>query len=257
MARTYETVLTAREGPVATVTLNRPEQRNGITPTMMDELYAVLSEAAADATIGVLVLTGAGADFCPGADVKHYAAERRPTDPKTFQVARLLHEAPAVTIAAIRGACAGAGLGWAAACDLRFASATAKFNTAFLGVGLSGDMGGPWTLPRIVGAGKARELYFLPGKFDAAEALRIGLVNGVFEDAAFDAGLAGILARLVDSAPLALSAMKGNFLAAERMSLEEFIPFETQRHSACGATEDSREAFRAFVEKRRPQYHGR
>jgi 2-(1,2-epoxy-1,2-dihydrophenyl)acetyl-CoA isomerase len=162
-----------------------------------------------------------------------------------------------VTIAAIRGACAGAGLGWAAACDLRFASSTAKFNTAFLGVGLSGDMGGPWTLPRIIGAGKARELYFLPGKFDAAEALRIGLVNQVFEDAAFDAGLAGILQRLTDSAPLALSAMKGNFLAAERMSLEAFIPFETQRHSACGATEDSREAFRAFVEKRRPQYQGR
>jgi 2-(1,2-epoxy-1,2-dihydrophenyl)acetyl-CoA isomerase len=257
MARTYETLLWERDGPVATLTLNRPEQRNGITPTMMDELYACLHAAASDETIRALVLAGAGADFCPGADVKHYAAERRATDPKTFEVAVLLHEMPAVTIAAIRGACAGAGLGWAAACDLRYASSTAKFNTAFLGVGLSGDMGGPWSLPRIVGAGKARELYFLPGKFDAAEAGRIGLVNRVFEDAAFDEGLAGILARLVDSAPLALAAMKGNFVAAETMSLSEFIPFETRRHSATGQTEDSREAFRAFVEKRRPQFAGK
>ncbi len=86
---------------------------------------------------------------------------------------------PAVTIAAISGACAGAGFGWACACDLRVASQTARFNTAFLDVGVAGDMGGPWTLPRIVGAAKARELYFLPGKFDAAEALRIGLVSRV------------------------------------------------------------------------------
>jgi 2-(1,2-epoxy-1,2-dihydrophenyl)acetyl-CoA isomerase len=257
MARTYETLIWAREGPTARLTLNRPEARNGITPTMMDELYACLHAAAADETIRALVLTGAGADFCPGADVKHYAQERRPTDPKTFEVAVLLHEMPAVTIAAIRGACAGAGLGWAAACDLRYASSTAKFNTAFLGVGLSGDMGGPWSLPRIVGAGKARELYFLPGKFDAAEAERIGLVNRVFEDAAFDAGIAGILERLTDSAPLALSAMKGNFVAAEGMTLSEFIPYETHRHSALGASEDSREAFRAFVEKRKPVWQGR
>jgi 2-(1,2-epoxy-1,2-dihydrophenyl)acetyl-CoA isomerase len=253
----YETILWRREGPVATCTLNRPEQRNGITPTMMDELYACLSEAAADEGLRVLVLTGAGADFCPGADVKHYAADRRATDPKTFGVATLLHEMSAVTIAAIRGACAGAGLGWAAACDLRFASDTAKFNSAFLGVGLSGDMGGPWTLPRIVGAGKARELYLLPGKFDAAEAARIGLVNRVFPEAVFDDELDAILLRLVDSAPLALRAMKANFVAAETMGLADFIPYETARHSACGRTEDSREAFRAFVEKRRPQFQGR
>jgi 2-(1,2-epoxy-1,2-dihydrophenyl)acetyl-CoA isomerase len=253
MSSTYETLLWDRQGPVAPLTLNRPEQRNGITPTMMDELYACLSKVAADEAIRVLVFTGAGADFCPGADVKHYAAGSKPTDPKTFEVARLLHEAPAVTIAAIRGACAGAGLGWAAACDLRFASSTAKFNTAFLGVGLSGDMGGPW----IVGAGKARELYLLPGKFDAAEALRISLVNRVFEDAAFEGEMAAILERLMDSAPLALSAMKGNFVAAEQMTLAEFIPFETKRHSALGRSEDSREAFKAFVEKRRPQFQGR
>jgi 2-(1,2-epoxy-1,2-dihydrophenyl)acetyl-CoA isomerase len=254
---TYETILWRRAGPIGRLTLNRPQARNGIIPTMMDELYACLKAAAADETVRVLVLDGAGGDFCPGADVKFFAAERRRTDPDTFKVAVLLHEAPAVTIAAIRGACAGAGLGWAAACDLRFASDTAKFNTAFLGVGISGDMGGPWSLPRIVGAGKARELYFLPGKFEAAEAERIGLVNRVFPDAAFDAELDTILRRLEDSAPLALAAMKGNFVAAERMGFAEFITYETARHSQTGASEDSREAFRAFVEKRRPVFQGR
>ncbi|HEY9218449.1 MAG TPA: enoyl-CoA hydratase-related protein [Phenylobacterium sp.] len=257
MPETYETILWRREGPVGRLTMNRPEQRNGITPTMMDELYAALRSAADDESLKVLVLDGAGSDFCPGADVKFYAAERRKTDPETFKIAVLLHEMPAVTIAAIRGACAGAGLGWAAACDLRFASDTAKFNTAFLGVGLSGDMGGPWTLPKIVGAAKARELYLLPGKFDAAEALRISLVNRVWADASFEAELDAVLLRLVDSAPLALATMKANFVAAETMGFSEFIPFETARHSALGGTEDSREAFRAFVEKRRPVFQGR
>ena len=132
------------------------------------------------------MLRGAGADFCPGADVKAYAAGGgRTLRPETFNISVILHEAPLVTIAAIRGACAGAGLGWAAACDLRICDETARFNSAFLDVGLSGDMAGTWFLPRILGAAKARELYFLPGKFDAAEAARIGLVNRVSAETAF------------------------------------------------------------------------
>ncbi|HEX5376949.1 MAG TPA: enoyl-CoA hydratase-related protein [Phenylobacterium sp.] len=253
----FETILWERVGDRATLTLNRPEQRNGITPTMMDELHVALGAAARDESLRVLVLRGAGRDFCPGADVKFYAAEKRSTNLATFEVSVFLHEMPAVTVAAIRGACAGAGLGWAAACDLRVASATARFNTAFLGVGLSGDMGGPWTLPRIIGAAKARELYLLPGKFDAAEALRIGLVSRVFEDEAFEAGTDAVAAQLMAAAPLALAAMKGNFVAAEKMGLAEFIPFEAKRHSATGATADSREAMTAFVEKRAPKFVGR
>jgi 2-(1,2-epoxy-1,2-dihydrophenyl)acetyl-CoA isomerase len=259
--KSYKTIIYEKQGTRAKLTLNRPEQRNGITGVMMGELHEALVGAAADEELLVLVLTGAGRDFCPGADLKHYtsgdSSSEKPLGAAQFQIPVLLHEMNCVTVAAIKGACAGAGLGWAAACDLRFASRTAKFNTAFLDVAVAGDMGGPWSLPRIVGAGKARELYFLPGKFDAAEAERIGLVNRVFEDAAFDAGIAGILERLTDSAPLALAAMKGNFVAAERMTLAEFIPFETHRHSATGQTEDSREAFRAFVEKRRPHFQGK
>jgi 2-(1,2-epoxy-1,2-dihydrophenyl)acetyl-CoA isomerase len=254
----YEAIIYDKAAHRATITLNRPEARNGITQRMLDELYEAVQDAAADKSLRVLVLRGAGRDFCPGADVKHYASgQGGRSNPKAFHVSTILHEAPVVTIAAIRGACAGAGLGWAAACDLRVCDDTARFNSAFLGVGISGDMGGPWTLPRIVGAAKARELYFLPGKFEAQEACRIGLVNRLYAEAEFEAAVEEIVTRLVNSAPIALKSMKANFLDAERMGLAEFIDIETQRHSAAGQTEDSKEAFKAFVEKRTPVFHGR
>ena len=253
----YETIVYDKAGHVATIALNRPEGRNGIVPKMMDELFEAAQDAAADKTLRVLVLRGVGRDFCPGADVKAYAAGQGPTRPETFGVSVILHECPLVTIAAIKGACAGAGLGWATACDLRLCDDTARFNTAFLDVGLSGDMGGTWFLPRIVGAAKARELYFLPGKFDAAEAARIGLVNRVTPEAEFETELAALTERLANSSPLALKGMKANFVESEHMGLAEFIAAETARHSACGRSEDSREAFRAFVEKRRPVFQGR
>jgi 2-(1,2-epoxy-1,2-dihydrophenyl)acetyl-CoA isomerase len=254
----YETILFDKSEHVATITLNRPEARNGITPKMLDELYEAVQDAAADKTLRVLVLRGAGRDFCPGADVKAYAAGgQAPSRPETFTVSVILHECPLVTVAAIRGACAGAGLGWASACDLRLCDDTARFNTAFLDVGLSGDMGGSWFLPRILGAAKARELYFLPGKFDAAEAARIGLVSRVAAHDAFEDELAALTHRLANSSPLALKGMKANFVESERMGLADFIAAETARHTACGRSEDSREAFRAFVEKRKPVFQGR
>jgi 2-(1,2-epoxy-1,2-dihydrophenyl)acetyl-CoA isomerase len=169
----------------------------------------------------------------------------------------VLHEAPLVTVAAIKGACAGAGLGWASACDLRICDDTARFNVAFLDVGMSGDMAGTWFLPRIVGAAKARELYFLPGKFAGAEAARIGLVNRVVPELEFETELAALVERLANSSPLALKGMKANFVDQEHMGLAQFLAAETARHSACGRSEDSKEAFRAFVEKRRPVYQGR
>ncbi len=256
---TYETIEYDVEGRVITVTLNRPENLNGITNTMMRELHSALSRAALDDDTSVLVLTGAGRGFCPGADLRYYSSGDvpEPNRPEYFHSTALLHALPKVTIAAINGACAGAGLSWAAACDLRYAAAGATFNSAFLGVGLSGDMGGPWTLPRILGASRARELYFLPGKFGADEAERIGLVSKVFPDDSFRAEVGALAARLGASAPVALRAMKENFLAAESMPLRDYITMETERHNRCGATEDSKEAFRAFLEKREPAFRGR
>jgi 2-(1,2-epoxy-1,2-dihydrophenyl)acetyl-CoA isomerase len=254
----HEAIIYEKTGHVATISLNRPEARNGITPPMLDELYEAAQDAAADASLRVLVLRGVGRDFCPGADVKAYAAGgQRASDPEAFTVSVILHECPLVTIAAIKGACAGAGLGWASACDFRICDDTARFNTAFLDVGMSGDMGGGWFLTRILGAAKARELYFLPGKFDAAEAARIGLVSRVVPEAAFEAELGALTDRLANSSPLALKGAKANFIDAERLGLADFIAAETARHTACGRSEDSREAFKAFVEKRKPVFQGR
>ncbi len=261
-AATFKTILFEKTGPVATLTMNRPERMNGMTGLMVHEAREALTRAADDTDIRVLVLTGAGKAFCPGADFDAVVASGKSAEgdgsgPRDYHVSTLLHEMPAVTIAAINGACAGAAFGWACACDFRFAAESARFNVAFLDVGVAGDMGGPWTLPRIVGAARARELYFMPGKFDAAEALRIGLITRVFPDQSFRAEISAIVERLTAAAPIALRTMKSNFVEAERTDLRTYIDLETARHIPMFATHDTQEAFAAKVEKRKPRFEGR
>ena len=255
----YETIIYEVKENLATITLNRPDSLNGIVNQMMRELYECLQVVAANPAIRVLLFTGAGKGFCPGVDLKASTSgiKQEPNRKEYFHITTLLHEMPKVTIAGINGACAGAGFGWACACDLRYATARASFNSAFLGVAISGDMGGPWLLPRIVGAGKARELYFMSQKFKADEAERIGLVNKVFADDVFRDEVRAIAQKLSKSAPLAISEMKKNFVNAEGMPLREYIELETERHSRTGSSEDTKEAFKAFVEKRDAVYHGR
>lgn len=260
MPNAYETLVYEKTGPVAQLTLNRPERKNGMTNRMLIEATEVLLAAAEDRELRVLVLTGAGGSFCPGADLNVVAAgpaeAHERLRPEDFRAPVLLREMPAVTVAAVNGACAGAGLGWAAACDLRFAAASARFNTAFLDVGVAGDMGGPWTLSRLLGAGVARDLYLLPRKLDADEALRIGLVSRVFPDDTFRAEVAALVERLASAAPLALRTLKRNFLDAERLDFASFVRVETERHLPMFDTEDTKEAFAARVEKRKPRFRG-
>src|SRR3954468_12388036 len=254
----FETLLYEVKDGLGRLTLNRPEHLNGITNRMVRELLEALTMAAADPTLRVLVLTGAGKAFCPGADLSHFTsgeADERLTPPQ-FRGATLLHEMPAVTIAAINGACAGAGMMWALACDLRVATASAKFNTAFLDVAVAGDMGGPWTLTRLVGAAKARELYFLPGKFTAAEAKDLGILARVFPDDTFTEETEAIVNRLMAASPSALLTMKANFLAAERTTFSDYVDLEAERHLRVTASADTAEAFRAFMEKRPPRFSG-
>jgi 2-(1,2-epoxy-1,2-dihydrophenyl)acetyl-CoA isomerase len=237
----------AKDG-IATLAFNRPERMNGITNQMMRELHEALRALDSDPSLKVLILTGRGKGFCPGADVAHYAEGGKDEAllPEYFDLTRLLHEMSAVTIAAVNGACAGAGMGWAAACDLRYAAEGAKFNSAFLGVGISGDMALPWFLPRILGATRARELCFFPRKFTAAEAKEWGFVLDVFPGDSLMREVGSRAAALAAMASPALKGMKQNFLSGETMSLKDYIAIETMRHRATGASAESKAAFQSF-----------
>jgi 2-(1,2-epoxy-1,2-dihydrophenyl)acetyl-CoA isomerase len=252
----FETIRLEVADGLARLTLDRPDRLNGMTNQMVREAHEVVTSVAAEASVRVLLLTGEGRGFCPGADLGHFtdggadevlAAEH-------FQIVTLLHEMPAITVAAVNGACAGAGMGWALACDLRLMAATAKMNTAFLDVAVAGDMALPWLLPRLVGAAKARELSFLPGKVTAEEAHRIGLVARVFPDEAFRDSVEEVVGSLLATSPTALRALKEHYVAAEEMPLAEFVEHESRRHLEIASSADTAEAFRAFIEKREPRF---
>jgi len=257
-ATRYETIRYEVENGIARLTLNRPERLNGMTNRMVIETGRALACAAADPTLRVLILTGAGRGFCPGADLAHFTSGEAASDdalaPEHLFVPLQLHELPALTIAAVNGACAGAGLGWACGCDLRVAARSANFSTAFLRVAVAGDMALPWTLPRLVGAAKARELSFLCEKFSADEAARIGLVARVFDDAVFADEVEALAQRLARSSPTALRALKAHYLAAERLELAGFLKLESEAHLRISRSADTAEAFRAFMEKREPRF---
>jgi len=238
----------------ATLTLARPDQRNGMTNRMVRETYEALSLIASRDDIRLLLLTGAGRSFCPGADLNQIGQPM--ADPLEscasthFQVPRLLHEMPQLTIAAINGACAGAGMGWACGCDLRIAARSAMFNTAFLNVAVAGDMGLPWSLPRLVGAARAKTWSFFSEKFDAQEALSSGLVSRIFDDDSFSEDTRALIDTFLARSPTALTMMKAHYLAAESMSFNAFIDLETERHHWIATHPHAAEAFKAFIEKR-------
>ena len=256
MSTGFTTITWEVDNGIGTLWLDRPDHLNGIVHTMMRELHECLHTAAADTSLAVVILTGRGRAFCPGADLKADRAADEPLKEAWFDVPLLLHEMPQVTIAAVNGACAGAGLGFALACDLRYASSDAKLNTAFLDVAVAGDMGVPWTLPRIVGAGRARELSLLPRKLTANEAQAIGMVNEVFDGDQLLDEVGSRARRIAAASPRARAAMKEHYVAAERQGFADFLALESSRHMSIASSADTREAFRAFVEKRQPIFGG-
>ena len=249
---------------VATLTLNRPDRLNALSTPIMEGLLEALPRLARDSAVGVIVLTGAGRAFCSGGDVKSMAegsAERSVAEAVNhlrgrMEVSRLLHEIPKPTIAMVNGPAAGAGMSLALACDLRIAAQSARFFTAFATVGFSGDFGGSYFLSKLVGTGKARELYYTADPLDAAHALSLGVVNRVVPDGDLvDATM--ILARKLAQGPrIALGLMKQNFNAAENGTLAQLLDLEAQRQIETGRTNDHKEAARAFVEKRAPVFTG-
>jgi 2-(1,2-epoxy-1,2-dihydrophenyl)acetyl-CoA isomerase len=267
-----EHLLACIDDGVAIITLNRPERRNAFTTPMMAALGQTLRAAEVDPSVGCVVLTGAGGAFCAGGDVKAMAAGGEQTTaaaPLSYQdrillqqvnqreTAGRLYEMPKPTIAALPGAAAGAGLALALACDLRVAAESAILTTAFAKVGLAGDYGGSWFLTRLVGPGRAKELYWFSEKLSARDAERLGLVNRVVPDAELTAQTMALARRLVAGPRVAYGLMKQNVNRAIDASLADCLDLEVAHHFHTATTRDHAEAAAAFVEKREPRFQGR
>ena len=237
---------------MAIVTLSRPGRRNGVTVQMCEELYEALRPLPhSDAR--VVVLRGAGDDFSVGADLTGGHSPEPPTLEQlgpVYHASTLLHSMPQVTIAAIDGGCAGAAMGWACACDFRFASERARFATGFLKVGVSGDMGLVWSLVRLVGAARARELLFFPEKITAREALSFGLVTRLFPAETLHDEVLKLADELAGRPPFTLRMLKANVLSAERMDIQEYIEVESARHLHVTASPSLREGIESFRARR-------
>lgn len=254
-----ETLQVERAGGVVTVTLNRPAKKNAANGTMWDELLATFREIGDSDDDRVVVLTGAGGDFCSGADLtgggrqRHQLAAMR----HIGDVALALHRLPQPTIAKVRGVAVGAGCNLALGCDLVVASDTARFSQIFARRGLSLDFGGSWILPRRVGLHKAKELALFADIIGAAEAERIGLVNRVVADGELDAAVAEWATRLADGPPIALAMSKRLLDSSMSMTFEEALDAEGAAQTVNFSTNDTAEAMAAFVEKRSPKFTGR
>jgi len=263
-------LLSELDAGILTITLNRPEARNAMSGDMMIALKTQLQEAELNPQVRCLVLTGAGKGFCAGGDVKGMAASGdgtvgdRTIDGAIHQqrvmqraTAGLLYKMPKPTIAALPGAAAGAGLSMALACDLRVMANSAIMTTAFAKVGFSGDYGGTFFMSQLVGSAKARELFFLSDRVDAAEALRLGLTNWTCEPDQLAGKTKEIATRLASGPTVAYRYMKENLnRALSSGDMEDCLDLEATHHIHCGQTEDHREAVKAFVEKKAPVFKG-
>jgi len=258
-------LLSGFQDGVLTLTLNRPEARNALSPEMTARLISLLEHAQRDPWVRALVLTGAGAAFCAGGDVKAMAtpqaqamnlAERQRLLRQRADASRLLHEMPKPTIAVLPGATAGAGLAIALACDFRLACRSAKLSTSFAKVGLSGDYGISYFLPRLVGEARARELLMFSPVLSADEALALGLVNRVFEDQDLAQAALSWVHALAHGPTLAFGHMKKALLASGLNGLSTQLDVESGLQVLCQGTGDHREAALAFVEKRPAQFAG-
>jgi 2-(1,2-epoxy-1,2-dihydrophenyl)acetyl-CoA isomerase len=253
-------VETSRDGAVITITLNRPDVLNALNKAMQDALAAALKEAR-DPEIRAVVITGAGRGFCVGQDLTEF--REAPADiadrlrgsyhPNVLAVRAL--EKP--VIASINGPAAGAGLSFAAACDLRIAADSATFVPAFINIGLVPDSGGTFFIARLLGPARAFEWMTSGRRLTAAEAQAWGLVSEVVDADRLPERAAELAATLAAMPTRAIGMTKRLFDAAPNNRIEEQLELEAQLQSAATQTEDFGEGVAAFLEKREPDFKGR
>ena len=254
-----------REGGVATVRLNRPEAMNSLDIATKEALRDAVREVGEDPSVRCVVLTGSGRAFCVGQDLKEHiglladgAESLFTTVPEHYNPTVLaLATMPKPVIAAVNGVAAGAGASLAFAADYRVVADTAGFNLAFAGIALSCDTGISWTLPRLIGRGKAIELLFEPRTIPAAEALELGLATRVVPAADLEAAVQELAGRLAQGPTLAYAAIRRSVEFSATHALPESLAHEAEMMTFTGGTQDHRDAVDAFVAKRRPEFHGR
>lgn len=250
-----------RSESIATVTINRPQRKNAVTGDMWAQLAETFRSLSADSDVRCVVITGAGGEFCSGADL----AARTSSGKQVHQLAAMrhvndaalsLHRMPQPTIAKVRGVAVGAGCNMALGCDLVVASETARFSEIFAKRGLSVDFGGSWLLPRRVGLHRAKELALFGDIISAADAREMGLVNRVLPDGELDAFVDGWAKRLAAGPPIALALTKRMLNNAMNVTLEEALDDEGAAQTVNFGTKDTLEAMEAFMQKREPKFKG-
>ncbi len=265
-----EELLATLEDGVALLTLNRPRSRNALSDTLSPALRQMFARLRNLAEARCVVLTGTGTAFCAGGDVKGMGGQQepRPNRPTTREgfVAELterqraltgaLYALPQPTIAALPGPAAGAGFSIALACDLRIAAESAFVTTGFASVGLAGDYGASFFLPRLVGQARARELFFTGDRIDAQRCLALGIVNRVVPDATLMEETLRLARRLAEGPSVAYRYMKANLDRGAREDLDTCLGYEAEATVATAETADHREAVRGFIEKRKPHFRG-
>lgn len=253
-----------KEGPIAWIIFNHPERRNAMSLDMWRALPLMFDEIEASPEIRAIVLKGAGNEaFVAGADISEFETHRATpeavlayeefVDGATGRIAA----APVPTIAMIRGFCIGGGMAIALSCDLRFATRQSVFAIPAAKLGLGYRHGGIRTLMNLVGPGYAREIFFTARQFDAQEALAMGLLNSLAEEADIEARVRGTCGMIAANAPLTIRAAKHAMIQIDKEPGDFDAAICEQMVQGCFASEDYKEGRRAFMEKRRPMFHGK
>jgi len=261
------------EGAVATVTLDRPAAMNALDTTTKQALLEALQKAADDTAVRAVVLTGSGRAFCVGQDLREHASllaaatEAASSGGSGFQLDDTVrdHYNPIVTlistmakpvVAAVNGVAAGAGAAFTFACDVRLVAASAGFNLAFAGIGLSSDSGSSWNLPRLVGLARAKELLLFPRTVGADEALTLGLATKVVPDDELPAAAADLAARLAAGPTMAYAAIRQALAFSQTHDLAESLANEAELMGRTGRSADHAAAVRSFLAKEPPTFSG-
>ncbi|MFJ3666220.1 enoyl-CoA hydratase/isomerase family protein [Streptomyces sp. NPDC090106] len=261
-----DTVLYEVTDGLATITLNRPEAMNALNVAAKVALREAVESAAADETVRAVLLTAAGERaFCVGQDLKEHigllvegSGQVMSTVKEHYNpIVRALTSMPKPVVAGVNGVAAGAGFGFALAADYRVVAETAAFNTSFAGVGLTADSGISFTLPRVVGPGRAADLLLFPRNISAQDAYELGIANRLVPAGELRAEAEKVARALAEGPTVAYAALKEAVAYGFSHSLAETLEKEDELQTRAGASEDHTIAVRAFVNKEKPTYLGR